>query len=171
MTVFNAAAIILYLAAVVIVISCSRRSIKKGKKPGNASAPLNRQLQGNKTGITWFETPQASAKPDGSAGSYAEAAQGRVIPGSSYAAASTLINETLSGRTSGAGALFGRHYAIKQDGLQVHDSSNDWLTRQLIEESRSYNRISAMLGLKLEHSSGCDARALKLEHLREHGTR
>jgi hypothetical protein len=41
------------------------------------------------------------------------------------------------------------------------DRENDWMTNQLREEHRDYNKVSEMFGLKIEHSHSCDAEMLR----------
>ena len=60
---------------------------------------------------------------------------------------------------------FAEHNAV---GV-IRDERNDWLSRQIEEERRAQVRVSAMLGLKRGHEASCDARALKREHLKQHG--
>lgn len=44
------------------------------------------------------------------------------------------------------------------------DRTNDWLARQLRDEHTAFKKVSDMFGLKIEHSSHCDAQLLKNYH-------
>ncbi len=50
----------------------------------------------------------------------------------------------------------------------MEDRQNDWLAKQLREESRLLKRTSDMFDLKMEHLDDCDARDLKETHARNH---
>ena len=48
--------------------------------------------------------------------------------------------------------------------LLLEDRENDWLARQIREESECERHFSAMYGLKRQHAANCDADSLRREH-------
>lgn len=56
-----------------------------------------------------------------------------------------------------------RHYATVNPS--VIRPANDWLSKELKEETAAQDNISEMLGMKREHHEDCEAERLRREHM------
>ncbi|MBQ1465187.1 MAG: hypothetical protein IIZ17_00705 [Eubacteriaceae bacterium] len=59
--------------------------------------------------------------------------------------------------------------SIRENGLLLEDRKNDWLAKQMREEAEIYRRGS-LYDLGAAHEADCDARRIRLFHLRTHNT-
>ncbi|MBO4359832.1 MAG: hypothetical protein J5822_03030 [Eubacteriaceae bacterium] len=59
--------------------------------------------------------------------------------------------------------------SIRENGLLLEDRKNDWLAKQMREEAEIYRRGS-LYDLGAAHEADCDARRIKLFHIRTHNT-
>lgn len=58
--------------------------------------------------------------------------------------------------------------SAKDLAANLEDRKHDWLARQLAEE-RAIQRRGSELDLGAGHRDNCDARSLKIQHMKEHG--
>lgn len=59
--------------------------------------------------------------------------------------------------------------SIRENGLLLEDRKNDWLAKQMREEAEIYRRGS-LYDLGAAHEADCDARRIRLFHVRTHNT-
>ena len=59
--------------------------------------------------------------------------------------------------------------SIRENGLLLEDRKNDWLAKQMREEAEIYRRGS-LYDLGAAHEADCDAKRIKLFHIRTHNT-
>ncbi len=62
------------------------------------------------------------------------------------------------------GNLKGSYTTKNTDYLMMEDRNNDWLAKQLRDESRSREIVSEMFQLKMHHQNNCDAEFIKRFH-------
>ncbi len=146
---------VIVLVFIIRVMAADKDRMKKGQQPPSVRVPLDRQPQqqlsqpmpATRTGIMVdpadFQLPKAGSP-----------AYSLTPASSNYTAPPPQFTD---------------HYS--KDRMESHkalammeDRQDDWLARQLREESRRKLEISAMLDLKMSHEGNCDADALRQMH-------
>ncbi len=161
--------ILFILVFATVIRSAAHKSVNRNvtsSAPSSRPAPLRTNVPKGRSGENGYAfdrdgQPVRASAPSRQSGNYKTVASYAPNASNKDSTRST-ASRVYSSRPMRAGSMhFDTVYSME-------DRQNDWLAKQLREESRLARRTSDMFDLKAEHASNCDARDLKDSHARAH---
>ncbi len=123
-------------------------------------APLRTNVPKGNSGSSVQFDRSGQPVPSARAGQYDKVSTSTYVPSSRRKDSAASVSRTAS--------QSGRMIRTTNDGFLMEDRQNDWLAKQMREESRALKATSDMFDLKAQHAADCDARDLKETHARDH---